>query len=73
MSDENQKESTEDVQNNLFVHCPKVTFNLTRAILCSDCEYFKSMLRVSDDNRQEVALRVVCAHPITRSLTVVNL
>lgn len=73
MTDENTKNNTEEnIQSNLFVHCPKKKFALTRAVDCPNCDFFETILRVSEDERQEMALRIFCAHPITRSLTIVE-
>lgn len=50
---------------NAFVTCPKGTFEYAHVAHCAGCEYFVGMMRVEAKS----ALRVVCAHPVTRRIT----
>lgn len=55
----------------LPISCPKINFNIGRAgKRCPDCEHFKGLLCMSDDESEVFRhrFRVLCAYPIARGL-----
>lgn len=52
-----------------FVPCPLRTFKNRAVVHCPQCEHFKMFLEVSERELEfERKYRVVCAHPIARSM-----
>ena len=62
-----------EVQKDIFVHCPKESFVLKRAVSCKGCDCFRGIMKVSEDEDQTKALRIFCGHPVTRSLVKVDI
>lgn len=54
-----------------FIPCPKVAFkNVRAAASCPECEHFRGLVTVDSDPRVAFiqAMRVGCAHPVTRTM-----
>jgi hypothetical protein len=60
-----------EIPQTAFVPCPKVGFkNVRVATNCPECEHFRGMVTV-DPQRKAIfiqAMRVGCAHPVTRTM-----
>lgn len=60
-----------DIPRTAFVPCPKVGFkNVRVAASCPGCEHFRGLVTVDEDPRLSFvqAMRVGCAHPVTRAM-----
>lgn len=67
---------TIEIPRAMFVACPKFGFKRRRAALCATCERFGGLIDVTPDAPAgtpfEKQYRVSCAHPIARSMIVVE-
>lgn len=71
---ENTEKTEVTIPQSAFVPCPMKTFKNRSVSKCPECEHFKGFLEVSERELDfERKYRVVCIHPIARSMTSVDL
>ena len=62
------------IPNNVFVHCPKRGFKLSRAANCADCEHSRNLYEQEPKAIMFIhRYRVMCAFPIARRLEEVEI
>ena len=60
-----------EIPRTAFVPCPKVQFKNVRVTsCCPECDYFRGLVQVDKQPQASFvhAMRVGCAHPVTRTM-----
>ncbi len=61
-----------EIPEGAIVNCPKEKNAMIRiCIKCVVCDYYTGIMKVQAEGRFDLANRLVCAHPMTRSIGLV--